>query len=156
MLTLELVVWLARNSTFLTTRDPNLQNVTREDRKIGSLGLVIQIRDAIIPKPGCILVAADYASMELRVLASLSGESGLEELFRNGQDLFRSVASKMFHKPVENVSDPERNQAKRTVYAVMYASTFLLTSSYGMGPHALAGQLRTSTARASEFVTACN
>jgi DNA polymerase-1 len=59
----------------LSSSDPNLQNIpirTSEGRRI---------RQAFVPEPGWVMLAADYSQIELRIMAHLSGDEGLLRAF---------------------------------------------------------------------------
>ena len=58
------------------------------------------IRTALIAKPGCTLLVADYSAIEARVIAYLAGEVWRMEVFANGGDIYCSSASQMFKVPV--------------------------------------------------------
>ena len=59
------------------------------------------IRTMLIPKPGHQFIVADFSAIEARVLAWLAGEKWVLDAFRNGEDLYCSVASQMFGVPVQ-------------------------------------------------------
>lgn len=44
---------------------------------------------------------ADYSQIELRVLASMSGDERLIEAYRSHADIHRTTASQVFHIPFE-------------------------------------------------------
>ena len=74
----------------LSSSDPNLQNIpirTAEGRRV---------RQAFIAKPGCVLVAADYSQVELRIMAHLSEDPSLLAAFNAGQDIHRATAAEVF------------------------------------------------------------
>ncbi|MBU0596207.1 DNA polymerase I [Candidatus Bipolaricaulota bacterium] len=106
----------------LSSSEPNLQNVpTRTE--IGG-----RIRRAFVPPGGSVFVAADYSQIELRLLAHLSEDEQLIEAFRNGLDLHRLTASRVFEIAEHNVSDEQRNAAKRINFGILYG-----ISPYGLG-----------------------
>lgn len=64
---------------------------------------------------------ADYSQIELRVLAHMSGDEHLIEAYRQGQDIHRATASKVFHTPFEEVTDLQRrSQGSKLWYRVWY------------------------------------
>jgi len=58
------------------------------------------IRTAFIPKEGCRFYVADFSAIEARVIAWYAGEKWKADAFANGEDIYCSTASRMFHKPV--------------------------------------------------------
>ena len=58
------------------------------------------VRTAFIPKPGYKYFVADFSAIEARVLAWLSGEQWVLEVFASGGDIYCETASRMFHVPV--------------------------------------------------------
>lgn len=55
---------------------------------------------AFIPKDGCRFYVADFSAIEARVIAWYAGEKWKSDAFANGEDIYCSTASRMFHKPV--------------------------------------------------------
>ena len=101
----------------LSSSDPNLQNipVRGEDGK--------EIRKAFIPEPGCLFFSADYSQIELRVMAHLSGDENMVEVFREGKDLHAATAANIYKKPIEEVSRDERTKSKRANFGIIYGIT---------------------------------
>jgi DNA polymerase-1 len=122
----------------LSSNAPNLQNIPVRSEA----GLAI--RRAFVAAPGCVLVAADYSQVELRLLAHLSGDEALLETFRRGEDVHRATAAKIFSIAPEAVTASQRRGAKTINFGVLY----------GMGPFALAAQLGVPRAEAKAFITA--
>ena len=91
----------------LSSSDPNLQNIPirGEDGK--------EIRKAFIPEPGCLFFSADYSQIELRVMAHLSQDPQMIEVFREGKDLHAATAANIYKKPIEEVTRDERTKSKR-------------------------------------------
>ena len=106
----------------ISSTDPNLQNIPVR------MELGRQLRKVFLPKEGCVFLDADYSQIELRVLASLSGDEELIEAYRENQDIHRSTASKVFHTPYEEVSDLQRRNAKAVNFGIVYG-----ISSFGLG-----------------------
>ncbi len=120
----------------LSSSDPNLQNIpirSEEGRKI---------REAFIPEPGCVLVAADYSQIELRIMAHLSQDPGLIEAFNQGVDIHRATAAEVFGiQPVE-VDSEQRRRAKAINFGLIY----------GMSPYGLARQLKIDLPDARRYI----
>lgn len=99
----------------LSSNNPNLQNIPIRTPR-GQ-----QIRKAFIPRnEDFTLVAADYSQIELRVIASLSEEKNMIEAFRQGQDIHRSTAAKVFNIPLEEVTRQQRSHAKTVNFGIIY------------------------------------
>ena len=101
----------------LSSSDPNLQNIPirGEDGK--------EIRKAFVPEPGCLFFSADYSQIELRVMAHLSQDKNMIEVFREGKDLHAATASTIYKKPLEAVSRDERTKSKRANFGIIYGIT---------------------------------
>ena len=101
----------------LSSSDPNLQNIPirGEDGK--------EIRKAFIPEPGCLFFSADYSQIELRVMAHLSEDEHMMEVFREGKDLHAATAATIYKKDIEEVSRDERTKSKRANFGIIYGIT---------------------------------
>lgn len=86
-----------------------------------------------IPKPGCVLVDADYSQIELRVLAHIAGDTTMQEAFRNGMDIHTVTASQVFSVPAEQVTSLQRRHAKAVNFGIVYGiSEFSLAEDIGV------------------------
>ena len=101
----------------LSSSDPNLQNIPirGEDGK--------EIRKAFVPEPGCLFFSADYSQIELRVMAHLSNDPQMIEVFREGKDLHAATAANIYKKPIEEVTRDERTKSKRANFGIIYGIT---------------------------------
>ena len=101
----------------LSSSDPNLQNIPirGEDGK--------EIRKAFVPEPGCLFFSADYSQIELRVMAHLSGDENMIEVFREGKDLHAATAANIYKKPIDEVTRDERTKSKRANFGIIYGIT---------------------------------
>ncbi len=121
----------------LSSSEPNLQNVPIRTEQ-GRL-----IRKAFIAPQGCVVLAADYSQIELRILAHITNDAPLVEAFRSGQDVHARTAADLFNVAVEEVDSEMRRKAKMTNYAI----------AYGVSGFGLAKQLGTGNAgEAQEFI----
>lgn len=111
----------------ISSTNPNLQNIpirTEEGR---------EIRKAIVPDPGCLLLSADYSQIELRLMADLSGDKAMLEAFNSGADIHRATAAKIYGKSLEDVTDNERRNAKTANFGIIYGiSAFGLSQRLGI------------------------
>ena len=98
----------------LSSSDPNLQNipVRSEDGK--------EIRRCFIPEPGEEFFSCDYSQVELRIMASLSGDRHMIEAFKSGYDIHAATSAKIFHKAIEDVTKDERRKAKSANFGIIY------------------------------------
>ncbi|MGA7965551.1 MAG: DNA polymerase I [Gammaproteobacteria bacterium] len=120
----------------LSSSDPNLQNIpvrSEEGRRI---------RQAFIAPPGCVLLAADYSQVELRIMAHLSGDAGLRQAFAEGLDIHRVTAAEVLGKKPDDVTGEERRAAKATNFGLIY----------GMSAFGLARQLGISRGEADDYI----
>ena len=120
----------------LSSSDPNLQNIpirTPEGRRI---------RQAFVPEPGWVMLAADYSQIELRIMAHLSGDEGLLRAFAAGDDVHRATAAEVFGVALEQVSAEQRRSAKAINFGLIY----------GMSAFGLAQQLGIERGAAKDYV----
>ncbi len=120
----------------LSSSDPNLQNIpvrTPEGRRI---------RQAFIAAPGFLIVSADYSQIELRILAHLSGDRALIDIFESGDDVHRSTAATVFGVFPEMVTAEMRRQAKVINFGILY----------GMSPFGLSRELGITQVQAKQFI----
>ncbi|GMO49448.1 MAG: DNA polymerase I [Termitinemataceae bacterium] len=111
----------------LSSRDPNLQNIPIRDEE-GR-----KIRQAFIAEEGKILVSADYAQIELVVLAHLSGDAALIDAFKNGKDVHAKTAALIFDVDESSVDATQRRIAKTINFGVIYGmSAFRLSNELGI------------------------
>ena len=84
--------------------------------------LPADVRPGIVAPAGRLLVVADYAQVELRVLAELSGDEALRAEFATGGDVHRSAAAAIAGIPPEQVTADQRRAAKAIVFGTVYGS----------------------------------
>lgn len=112
----------------LSSHDPNLQNIPIRDDE-GR-----KIREAFVPRDGCMFISADYSQIELVVLAHLSRDPGLVKAYNEGIDVHSLTASQIFQVEVDDVSSMQRRIAKSINFGVMYGmSAFRLSRELGIG-----------------------
>ena len=111
----------------LSSTEPNLQNIpVRTD-------LGAEIRKMFIPKPGHVLVDADYSQIELRVLAHIAADETLANAFISGLDVHTVTASQVFGVEMEQVTALQRRHAKAVNFGIVYGiSEFSLAEDIGV------------------------
>jgi DNA polymerase-1 len=111
----------------LSSVDPNLMNIpvrTEEGR---------EIRRGFVAAEGCKFIAADYSQIELRVLAHVTKDPALVEIFLNDRDIHAATASRLFGVPVDQVDKNQRRMAKMTTFGIIYGiSSFGLSQRLGV------------------------
>ncbi len=111
----------------ISSTNPNLQNIpirTADGR---------DIRRAFVPDPGCLMLSADYSQIELRLMADLSGDTGMIDAFLSGADIHRATAAKIYHEKLEEVTDEQRRNAKTANFGIIYGiSAFGLSERLGI------------------------
>ncbi|MBN2810525.1 MAG: DNA polymerase I [Spirochaetales bacterium] len=120
----------------LSSRDPNLQNIPIRDDN-GR-----RIRAAFRSENGKVLVSADYAQIELVILAHLSRDKNLGDAFKSGVDVHKRTASLIFGVDADQVTQDMRRVAKTINFGVMY----------GMSAFRLSNELRIPRGDAAGFI----
>ena len=113
----------------LSSEAPNLQNIpVRTERGR-------EIRKAFIPRDDKhTLLASDYSQVELRIMASLSGDEGMIEAFKNGEDIHAATAAKVFGVDSKEVTREMRSKAKAVNFGIAYGQgAFGLAQNLGIG-----------------------
>jgi DNA polymerase-1 len=120
----------------LSSSDPNLQNIpirNAEGRRI---------RQAFVASADKVIMASDYSQIELRIMAHLSGDTGLHVAFAEEQDIHRATAAEVFGRTLDAVSEEERRSAKAINFGLIY----------GMSAFGLGRQLNISRTLAQDYI----
>lgn len=120
----------------LSSYEPNLQNIP----VAGIEGK--KIRQSFIAPEGKLLVCADYSQIDLRVMASVSGDQSLIESFKNGEDIHSITASEIFNAVPSNIDQDMRRRAKVVNFGIIY----------GMSPYGLSKELNISQEEAKLYI----
>ena len=120
----------------LSSSDPNLQNIPVRDDD-GK-----EIRKCFVPEPGCLFFSADYSQIELRIMAHLSGDENMIEAFREGLDIHRATAAKIWKEPLDEVTDAQRKKAKQANFGIIY----------GISTYGLAQRMNISNSEARQLI----
>ena len=111
----------------LSSTDPNLQNIPVRTELGG------EIRKMFVPKPGCVLVDADYSQIELRVLSDIADDKTMQEAFRSGADFHTVTAATVFGVTPDEVTPQMRRSAKAVNFGIVYGiSDFSLAGDIGV------------------------
>jgi DNA polymerase-1 len=120
----------------LSSTNPNLMNIPiRTD-------LGKQIRRAFIPEPGNLILSIDYSQIELRVMAHLSEDPILLDVFKQGEDIHSATAAKVYGIDPGELSTGQRSVAKMVNYGL----------AYGMGAPGLAERLNVPVPEAQDIM----
>jgi DNA polymerase-1 len=122
----------------LSSSDPNLQNIPIRT-ELGK-----RIRRSFVARDGFKLVGADYNQIELRLMAHLSGDKGLRDVYARGGDVHAETAARIFDIPPAKVTRDQRSGAKAINFGILY----------GMGPTRLARDLKISMEESKAFLEA--
>ncbi len=120
----------------LSSTEPNLQNIPVK----GDYGL--RIREAFIAPLGHQLLCADYSQVEPRILAHLSQDPRLLQVFEQGEDIHMATAMEIFNLPADQVTREMRRAAKSVVFGIVY----------GISPFGLASNIGVSQADAKKYI----
>ncbi|HKP90911.1 MAG TPA: DNA polymerase I [Thermoleophilaceae bacterium] len=120
----------------LSSTDPNLQNIPIRTE------LGREIRACFVAEEGMKLISADYSQVELRILAHLSGEEVLKEIFARGEDVHAATAAEMFGVTPADIDPGLRSKAKMINFGIVY----------GLSAFGLADRLDIPKDEAGEFI----
>ena len=121
----------------LSSNEPNLQNIPIRT-ELGK-----EIRRAFIARGSdYTILSADYSQIELRIMAHISGDINLIQAFKDGEDIHRSTASKVFNVAPDSVTPEMRRKAKEVNFGILY----------GLGPFGLKTRLNISQYQAKEII----
>ena len=120
----------------LSSTDPNLQNIPIRTE------LGREIRECFVAEKGNKLVSCDYSQVELRILAHISGEEVLREIFARGEDIHTATAGEILGVPPDKVDAGIRSKAKMVNFGIVY----------GLSAYGLADRLQIPQEEAQEFI----
>lgn len=120
----------------ISSIEPNMQNIpVRTERGR-------QMRRFFTAKDGYILLDADYSQIELRILASMSGDENMRKGFEKGADIHALTAAQVFDMPPEMVTSEMRRAAKAVNFGIIY----------GIGAFSLSKDIGVSVAEAKKYI----
>lgn len=120
----------------ISSTEPNLQNIPVR-QEVGR-----ELRRFFRAAPGMLLCDADYSQIELRVLASMAGDSTMIDAFNTGADIHSITASQVFGIPLEMISPEMRSRAKAVNFGIVY----------GIGAHSLSKDIGVSYKEAKAYI----
>jgi len=120
----------------LSSSEPNLQNIPIK----GEWGK--RIREAFIAEKGHLLLSSDYSQIELRILAHLSQDEGLIDVFRSNEDIHAKTAGEIFGVHDQDVTPEMRRRAKTVNFGIIY----------GISPYGLSQELHISPEEAKKYI----
>ncbi len=112
----------------LSSNNPNLQNIPIRTERGRSIRKAFVARDK-----DHVLVSADYSQIELRIIASISGDEHMIEAFKKEQDIHATTAAKVYKIPLKEVTSEMRRNAKSVNFGIIYGvSAFGLSENLGI------------------------
>lgn len=121
----------------LSSSNPNLQNIPIRTQ------LGREIRKAFCAADDKhLILAADYSQIELRLLALMSRDEALILAFKNGLDIHKGTAARIFNVSLDEVTTDQRRAAKTINFGILY----------GMGQRKLARDLGISQTEAKNII----
>lgn len=120
----------------ISSLEPNLQNIpvrTAEGRRL---------REYFNAPAGRVLCDADYSQIELRVLASMSGDANMINAFGSGTDIHTVTASQVFGLPQDMITPELRSRAKAVNFGIVY----------GIGAFSLSKDIGVTRAEADRYI----
>ncbi len=121
----------------LTSSEPNLQNIpvrTERGKKIR--------RGFVARDENHLLMSADYSQIELRLMAAFSGDEAMIQAFRDGVDIHRDTASRVYNIMPMFVTDEQRSKCKMVNFGIIY----------GISAFGLSQRLKISRKEASDLI----
>lgn len=115
--------------------EPNLQNLPVKS-ELGQ-----RVKEAFVAAPGMVLLSCDYAQIDLRAAAILSGDKNLVEIFEKGIDVHTGTAARVFGVKEDDVTPDMRRKAKAINFGILY----------GMGVTSLKESMGVDRKEAQEF-----
>ena len=120
----------------ISSSNPNMQNIPVR-KELGR-----NMRKFFVADDGKVLLDADYSQIELRVLASMSGDENMREAFLSGTDIHTRTASQVFGLPEDFVDGDMRRAAKAVNFGIIY----------GIGAFSLSKDINCTVAEADRYI----
>ena len=128
----------------LSSDQPNLQNIPSHNK---------DIRKMFVPSEGYVMLSCDYSQQEPRTMAAMCGDPGMINAYKEGKDLYASIASIAFNMPYEECLEfrPDGTTNKEGKERRSQAKSILLGLLYGRGINSVAEQLHTTKQKAQQI-----
>ena len=128
----------------MSSDNPNLQNIPSKNH---------DIRKMFVASEGYILMSSDYSQQEPRAMAAMCGDPTMLQAYKDGKDLYASIASLAFGKPYEDCLEfrPDGTTNEEGKNRRTQAKSILLGILYGRGINSVAEQLHTTKAKAQQI-----
>lgn len=120
----------------ISSTEPNLQNIPVRTE------LGRNMRKFFVSEEGRVLIDADYSQIELRILAHLSGDKNMQDIFNGGGDIHTSTAAQVFGMPEDMVTPEMRRAAKAVNFGIVY----------GISAFSLSKDIDVSVAKADRYI----
>ena len=128
-----------------SSSDPNLQNIPSHEKAI---------RMMFKASDGYVMVGSDFSQQEPRLLASYAGDENMIGAYKQGKDLYATIASKIYHNDywdnMEHKEDgtpsPDGKKRRSSVKGL------LLGIMYGMGSASLAATIKGTIQDAQKII----
>ena len=101
----------------LSSQNPNLQNIpirSEEGKKVRK-AFIASDEDHLI-------LAADYSQIELRLVAEISGDKAMIQAFKEGQDIHKATAARIYGVALDAVDKEQRYNAKTVNFSIIYGA----------------------------------
>ncbi len=121
----------------LTSADPNLQNIPIRTERGKTIRRAFVARD-----DNHVIISADYSQIELRLMAAMSKDEAMLDAFKNGEDIHRDTASRVYGIMPSLVTPEQRSKCKMVNFGIIY----------GISPFGLAERLKISRKEAADLI----
>lgn len=135
---------LGAKSGRFSCRKPPLQNIPRDEAA----------RSCFIAAPGYKIIKADYSQIELRIMARLSGDTKMCQVYRQGADLHRLTASLVTGKYINEVTEEDRRLAKAINFGLIFGMGAAKLQIYAQVKYGVAMTLEQAKAFSQRFFEA--
>ena len=128
----------------MSSDNPNMQNIPSHNK---------DIRKMFVAEPGYVLMSGDFSQQEPKVMTAMCGDPAMLQAYREGKDLYASIASLAFNKPYEECLEfrPDGTTNKEGKERRSSAKSILLGILYGRGINSIAEQLHTTKQKAQQI-----
>lgn len=121
----------------ISSSEPNLQNIPIRTERGKNIRRAFVARDDKHQ-----LISADYSQIELRLMASMSGDEAMISAFKNGEDIHRDTASRVYNIMPSFVTTEQRSKCKMVNFGIIY----------GISPFGLSQRLKVSRKEAADLI----